>query len=204
MSRGRKIPEILTAEEQASLLDVFNTRYITQFRNKVMIKLMLDSGLRLSEVVNLTWSAVNLTSGKLKVIQGKGNKDRILWLNVDILNLLEKWLEKSEQIKANRGYNIDNVFITLTGNQMIGANIRKSIYIYTEKAGIDKQISPHNLRHTFATDLLEKTKNIRLVQKALGHSNLSTTMLYTHIIDDVLEDAMRSLNMSKSDESIML
>ena len=190
MSRGRKIPEILTAEEQARLLDVFNTRYITQFRNKVMIKLMLDSGLRLSEVVNLTWSAVNLTSGKLKVIQGKNNKDRILWLNVDILNLLEKWREKSEQIKADRSYNIDNVFITLTGNTIKGSNIRKMIYQYTKKAGIDKQISPHNLRHTFATDLLEKTKNIRLVQKALGHSNLSTTMIYTHISDGVLKEAL--------------
>ena len=193
MSRGRKIPEILSKEEQQRLLEVFDTRYPTQLRNKTMVELMLGTGLRLAETINLKWNNINLTTGKLKVVQGKGSKDRILWMNINLISILELWKETAEQIKEDRGYNIDNVFITLTGKKMNGANIRKMVYHYTDKAGINKQISPHSFRHTFGSDLLEETKNIRLVQKALGHSNLSTTMIYTHIIDAVLEDAMKKL-----------
>jgi len=198
MSKGRKIPEILTNEEQERLLGVYDTRYSTQLRNKCLVKLMLDSGLRLAETIHLRWVHINLTSGKLKVVQGKGSKDRIIWLNIEALSLLEEWRETIEQIKADRGYNIDNVFITLTGNKMSGANVRKMVYHYTKKAGIDKKISPHNLRHTFATDLLRETNNLRLVQKTLGHSDISTTQIYTHIVDSEMEEALKNFRNGKN------
>jgi len=86
----RKIPDVLSKEEQKKLLDVFNTRYISSHRNKVMIKLMLNSGLRLSELINLSWKEVNLQTGRLKVVSGKGNKDRILWINESIVDTLRE------------------------------------------------------------------------------------------------------------------
>ncbi len=194
MTRSKKLPKILTKEEQKKLLDIFNTRYPTQLRNKTMIKLMLDTGIRLSEIVNLKWKNINLINGKIEIIEGKGAKDRILWVNEKTLEELKKW--KEVQTKETQKRNINKfpkyVFTTLKGKKIIGSNIRNMLYKYSQKAGI-KRISPHTLRHTFATELYRNTKNIRLVQKALGHSELSTTMIYTHIVDDELENAMKKM-----------
>ena len=205
----RKIPEVLSREEQKKLLNVFNTRYLSPHRNKTMISLMLNTGLRLSEIINLKWKHLDLQTGKLKVVEGKGSKDRILWINNETLEKLRNWRERQVREVGN----MDHVFTTRTGNKLDPSDVRSMIYTYSKKAGIqeevekhytdekgnelfdtykEKKIKPHTLRHTFATNLLEKTRNIRIVQKALGHSNLSTTMIYTHIVDDVLEDAMKT------------
>ncbi|MCF8000474.1 MAG: tyrosine-type recombinase/integrase [Halanaerobiales bacterium] len=178
---NRKIPDILTEDEQRKLLEVFNIRYLSSHRNKVMIKLMLNTGLRLSEVIELKWKDINLQTGKLKVVEGKGGKDRMLWINQSTLKSLRDWCDRQfEDIGETK-----RVFTTRGGNKLKPADIRKMVYTYTEKAGItDKNISPHTFRHTFATDLLRETKNLRLVQKALGYSNISTTQIYTHIVDD--------------------
>ena len=184
----RKIPDVLSKDEQKKLLDVFNTRYISSQRNKVMIKLMLNSGLRLSELINLTWKEVNLQTGRLKVVSGKGDKDRILWINDSTLDALRGWRNRQNDKLGD----IKLVFTTRTGKKMRPGDIRKMVYTYSRKAGItDKKISPHTFRHTFATDLLRETKNLRLVQKALGHSNISTTQIYTHIVDEEFENALK-------------
>ncbi|NGT01469.1 tyrosine-type recombinase/integrase [Clostridium perfringens] len=185
---GRKIPEVLTIEEQKQLLNIFNMRYFNSRRNKVMIELFLCSGMRLSEILNLKWKDINLMSGQLKVVQGKGSKDRILWINEEMLNILRNW--KIEQ--SNKYGVVDLVFCSRNKKRLDDKGIRKMIETYSIKAGINKHITPHTLRHTYATDLLRETKNIRLVQKALGHSDLSTTMIYTHIIDDEYEDALKN------------
>ncbi|ELC8360886.1 tyrosine-type recombinase/integrase [Clostridium perfringens] len=185
---GRKIPEVLTIEEQKQLLNIFNMRYFNSRRNKVMIELFLCSGMRLSEILNLKWKDINLMSGQLKVVQGKGSKDRILWINEEMLNILRNW--KIEQ--SNKYGVVDLVFCSRNKKRLDDKGIRKMIETYSIKAGINKHITPHTLRHTYATDLLRETKNIRLVQKALGHSDLSTTMIYTHIVDDEYEDALKN------------
>lgn len=185
---GRKIPEILTLEEQEKLLNIFNMRYFNSRRNKIMIELFLCSGLRLSEMLSLKWKDINLMSGQLKVVQGKGSKDRILWINEHMLNILRNW--KIEQ--SNKYGIVDLVFCSRNKKRLDDKGIRKMIETYSIKAGVNKHITPHTLRHTYATDLLRATKNIRLVQKALGHSDLSTTMIYTHIIDDEYEDALKN------------
>ena len=189
----RKISEGLTQDKKKKFLEIFNTRYLSSHRNKVMIKLMLNTGLRLSEVINLKWSHINLQTGKLKVVQGKGGKDRMLWINQSTLESLRDWCDRQfEDIGETK-----QVFTTRDGNILKPADVRKMIYTYTEKAGIiDKNIHPHSLRHTFATDLLRETKNLRLVQKALGHSNISTTQIYTHIVDEELENAMKKFKKS--------
>ena len=181
----RKIPEVLTLEEQEMLLKVFNKRYYTSRRNKCMINLFLATGLRVSELSSLKWEDVNLHSGQIKVVGGKGSKDRILWMNHNMLQELRNWKEDQDK-KARSNY----VFATGQGNKLNDRDIREMLNIYSKKS-IGKRISPHTLRHTFATDLYRETKDIRLVQKALGHSDLSTTMIYTHIVDDELEQSLK-------------
>ena len=184
---ARKIPEVLTAEEQERLLGVFNLRYPTPHRNRTMILLLLNSGLRSSEVANLKWRDMNLTTGRLKVVQGKGSKDRMLWVSETVLDALRGHRERQSDTLGDMVY----IFPTRTGKAMDGKAIRKMIQTYAVKAGIDKRISTHTLRHTFASDLLRETKNLRIVQKALGHADISTTQIYTHIVDDELEQALK-------------
>ena len=185
----RKIPEFLTEKEQSQLINVFNTRYFNSFKNRTMIKLFLASGLRLSEMINLRWKDVNLMTGQLKVVEGKGAKDRILWISDSIIEELRIWKEK----QAKKLGLCENVFTTNSKNKLDDRNIRRMVAEYSKKAGIIKNVSPHTFRHTFASDLLSATKNIRLVQKALGHEDLSTTMIYTHIVDEEFKEALKNL-----------
>lgn len=187
--RTLRIPEVLTETEQAALLAQPNPRYPTGARNKTMLQLMLDTGLRLSEACNLQWRDVDLTTGKLMVRQGKGGKDRSLWIGVEDLELLRTWRER--QAKDVSG-NPAHIFTTLKGKAVSPRYVQKMVARLAAKAGIEKNVHPHTLRHSFATDLYRETSKIRLVQKALGHSDLSTTMIYTHIFDDELEDALKS------------
>jgi integrase/recombinase XerD len=150
-----------------------------------MMRMMLDTGLRVSEVLSLRVSEVDWMSGKVTVKQGKGRKDRILWLNEDALGQLRAWRER-------RPVATELLFTTLAGKRVRDNYLWAMVKRYAGKAGIDKNVHPHTLRHTFATDLYRETKNIRLVQKALGHADLSTTMIYTHIVDEELEDALRT------------
>ena len=185
----RKIPEVLTEEEQKKLIDQFNTRYPTSHRNKMMIQLMLDTGLRLAEACSLRWKDINLTSGKLVIREGKGAKDRTLWIGENRLEALRDWKERQIEWLEDAP---EHVFTTRNGDPVSHRQVQKMISNYSEKAGIEKNVHPHTLRHTFATDLYRETGKIRLVQKALGHADLSTTMIYTHIVDEELEGAMKS------------
>lgn len=183
--KAKRIPEILTSDEVKALLAQPNPRYPTGLRNLCLMRVMLDAGLRASEALKLTVYDLDWHSGKLKVRQGKGNKDRILWLNEDCLLLVRQWRE----IKPD---NTQTLFTSLDGKPLIDRYLRAMVKRYARKAGIAKDVHPHMLRHTFATDLYRETKNIRLVQKALGHSNLTSTMIYTHIVDDEMESVMRN------------
>ncbi len=192
--KGRmKIPEILTSQEQVSMLAVFNARYLAPHRNKTMIMLMLASGLRLGEIIDLQWKNLDLQTGKLKVVSGKGDKDRVLWINDGALETLRNWRERQMKDVGN----CESVFTNRNGKSLKSRDVRSMVKTYAEKAGITtKKISPHTLRHTFATDLLRETKNLRLVQKALGHSSISSTQIYTHIVDEELEGALKSFRVS--------
>jgi integrase/recombinase XerD len=215
--RGRRIPEVLSEEEQKKLLGVFNERYPTALRNKTMIRLMLKAGLRLAETLNLKWSDINFPAAKLSVVEGKGRKDRNLWLGEKTLNQLGKWREKQHEVLTEKKFKNESslVFTTLTGNKLNEANVRKMVYRYAEKAGIQeevkknyrdeegnelektylqKKVSPHVLRHTFATELYRMTNDLRKVQKTLGHNSIQTTMIYTHLVDEELENDMKRLD----------
>lgn len=186
---AKRIPEVLTEEEQRTLLAQPNRRYPTGERNHLMLRLMLNTGLRLSEAIHLRWRDLDLMTGKLHVKQGKGAKDRILWIGEKDLGLLRKWRERQAKVV---GKTPEHVFTTLQGKPLSPRYVQAMVRRYAERAGIQKRVHPHTLRHTFATDLLRTVKNVRLVQKALGHANLSTTQVYTHIVDEELEAALKS------------
>ena len=185
----RKIPEVLSQTEQEALLAQPNPRYLTGQRNRIMLRLMLDTGLRLSEAIHLRWKDIDLNSGKVMVRQGKGAKDRTLWTGEANIEALTAWRERqARECSGDPGV----VFSTREGETLDPSYVRKMVKRYGRRAGIAKTISPHTLRHSFASDLLRQNPNIRIVQKALGHANLATTQIYTHIVDEELEGALKS------------
>lgn len=186
--KGRKLPEVLTEDEQARLLAQPNPRYPTGERNYLLMRLMLNAGLRLAEATALKWRDIDLTTGKLMVRQGKGAKDRTLWVGEGDVERLRSWRERQAAVCGSCEY----VFTTLQGRPLSHRYVQQMVKRYAAKAGIEKNVHPHTLRHSFATDLYRETGKIRLVQKALGHSDLSTTQIYTHIVDEELEEALKS------------
>ncbi len=136
---------------------------------------MLYCGLRCGEVVAVRPEHVDLDTCRLLVREGKGGKDRVVWFSDDLRDLLARWLERRPAS--------DWLLSTRYGTQLNTRYVRELVKRKALAAGISEadRVTPHTLRHTFATDLLRETKNIRLVQKGLGHANLATTMIYTHV-----------------------
>ena len=184
-----RIPEVLTESEQKVLLAQPNPRYPTGERNLLIMRIMLDAGLRLSEAINLKWVDLDLMTGKLHVKQGKGGKDRILWLGEEDLELLRHWRERQAQVVSHAP---EHVFTTLNGKPLQPRYVQAMVARYAKRAGIAKRVTPHTLRHTFATDLLRECGNVELVRRALGHANLSTTQVYVHLVDSDLENVLKS------------
>ena len=144
-------------------------------------------GLRLSEIVNLKWKHVDLNSGRVMIKESKGAKDRGNYLPPEEISLLRKWKQRQvNEITDNPEY----VFTTLKGTKIHPRYIQDMVKRYADKAGIEKNISPHTLRHTIATDMLEAGVNIRVVQEFLGHENVSTTQVYTHVAPLGVRDAI--------------
>jgi site-specific recombinase XerD len=191
MARPDKLPKILTEQETDRLLSQPNQRYFGPCRDYLFMRLMLKAGLRASEATALRPEHLGLMSGKLSVREGKGAKDRTLWVGEKVLSELQEWMDRRrEEAEAS-----DFLLPTRKGTEVATSHLRRSVKRYARKAGIEEvdRVSPHTLRHTFATRLYRETGNIRMVQKALGHSDLSTTMVYTHVIDEELEGAMKGL-----------
>lgn len=187
MPAPKKLPRVLTDPEARALIDAFNLRYAAGVKNRCLVRLMLEAGLRVSEVVGLRPADLDMQSCRLLVKDGKGGKDRVLWISEDLRDRVGEW-------KARRPES-DWLFPTRTGQKTSPRSVRRTVKTYAHRAALVNadEISPHTLRHTFATRLLRRSGNIRMVQKALGHADLSTTMLYTHIVDDELEDAMKQM-----------
>jgi site-specific recombinase XerD len=191
MARPDKLPKILTEKETDRLLSQPNQRYFGPHRDYLFMRLMLKAGLRASEATALRPEHIDLMSGKLSVREGKGAKDRTLWVGEEVLGELRQWMDR----RGDEAETSDFLLPTRKGTQVATSHLRRSVKRYARDAGIEEvdRVSPHTLRHTFATRLYRETSNIRMVQKALGHSDLSTTMIYTHVVDEELEGAMKGL-----------
>jgi len=194
-TRRKKLPVVLEPEEAQSLLSIPNKRYITGIRNKAILALMLNLGLRVSEVVNLKPGDLNLTKRKLRIVNGKGGVDRDLIIPVYTAEILKEW--KKAKPKNSRYFfttikdkNQGNRFDSSKGSQLSVRYIQFMVKRYGERAGINKDITPHTLRHTFATDFIRQGQNVMKLKKILGHSDISTTQIYVTLANKDIEEAM--------------
>lgn len=193
MSRPDKLPKVLSEEEQRRFLAQFNTRYPSPHRNLLLCRLMLEAGLRVGEAVALRPEHIDLDTCRVVVREGKGAKDRVVWITDELRDLVAEWLERRAEWLEEREA-CPWLFPTRHGTQVKKRYVRAMVKRTARKAEVQEadRVSPHTLRHSFATDLLRETTNLRLVQKALGHADISTTQIYTHLTDGELEAAMRS------------
>ncbi len=180
----KKLPEFLTIDEVTKLLDVKNgTSY--EKRNKAMLELLYGSGIRISELVNLTMSNLYLDDNMIKVY-GKGSKERVIPINNTATEALNDYIMYGRNDLLGTKTS-EYVFISSRHTKITRQAFFKFLKKLCEEKGIEKNISPHTLRHSFATHLINNGADLRVVQELLGHSDIATTQIYTHLMNEKLE-----------------
>ena len=183
---GRSLPKTLTEDEVESLLSAPNTDEPLGHRDRAMLELLYATGLRVSELINLKQSQVNFNQGVLRIV-GKGDRERLIPLGDESQRWLKDFIDGPRmEILLER--QTDYLFPTRRGDRMTRQAFWHIIKRYAQKAGVQKKMSPHSLRHAFATHLLNRGADLRVVQLLLGHSDLSTTQIYTHVAKERLKD----------------
>ena len=182
---GRALPKTLSEKDVDSLLNAPDISTTLGLRDRVLFEVLYATGLRVSELVTLQLIQVNMQQGVVRVT-GKGNKERLVPLGEESLNWLEKYLTTA-RLELLKGKVVDELFVTNRGGGMTRHAFWHLIKRYAKKAGIAVDISPHTLRHAFATHLLNHGADLRVVQMLLGHSDLSTTQIYTHVAKAILK-----------------
>lgn len=179
----KHLPEYLTEEEVGKLLDV-EVKSPYDYRNKTLLELLYSSGIRISELVNI--KTPNYDSEECLIrIMGKGSKERIVPLGDYAVNIMNDYMNNYRPLINKK--HTDYVFINNRGDKISRQFIFKVIKKEALKKGIKKEISPHTLRHTFATHLLKNGADLRIIQELLGHENISTTQIYTHVTNNKLK-----------------
>ena len=179
----KHLPEYLTEEEVGKLLDV-EVRSPYDYRNKTILELLYSSGIRISELVNI--KTPNYDSEECLIrIMGKGSKERIVPLGDYAINIMNDYMNNYRPLINKK--HTDYVFVNNRGDKISRQFIFKVIKKEALKKGIKKDISPHTLRHTFATHLLKNGADLRIIQELLGHENISTTQIYTHVTNNKLK-----------------
>jgi len=182
LKTNRTLPKVLSVEDVDKLLDIdLKTSY--DYRNKAMLELMYSSGLRISELLNLTLNDIDLKENIVRVF-GKGKKERIVPIG-DYATLALDIYINGYRYNLLKGPT-DILFLNNHGNIMSRSGFFKILKNIAEKKGIKKELSPHTLRHSFATHLLEHGADLRSIQELLGHENMSTTSIYTHVRGDLI------------------
>ena len=186
---GRSLPQTLSEEEVDSLLNAPNTDEPLGHRDRAMLEVLYATGLRVSELINLKQSQINFNQGVLRII-GKGDRERLIPLGEESQRWLKNFIDGPRMdILLER--QTDYLFPTRRGDRMTRQAFWHIIKRYAAKSGIRKKMSPHSLRHAFATHLLNRGADLRVVQLLLGHSDLSTTQIYTHVARERLKDLHR-------------
>ena len=186
----KKLPGFVDENDMISLLDSIDTNTDLGNRNRVLLELLYATGMRVSEVCSLETKQLNFYNNTIKV-NGKGKKDRIVILYNEIADKLKYYVSftRSNLLSISGNEEITNVFINYKGTPLTPRGVRKIINSIIEKCAIDKHISPHMIRHSFATSLLNNGADLRIVQELLGHENLSTTQIYTHVSNENIKKA---------------
>lgn len=179
--REKHLPKFLKNEEIDKILSVCENNTPLEERDTLVLELLYATGLRVSELVNIKISDINKSDKSIKVL-GKGSKERIVLYNNHTKVALDKYLSDGYHSlnKKNNGY----LILNNRGDRISDRYIRDIINKYVKKAGLDIKISPHTLRHTFATDMLEEGSDLMTVKELLGHESLNTTSIYTHITNE--------------------
>ena len=184
--KERHLPEVLTLDEIDSMIAQLDMSKPESHRNRAIIEMLYGSGLRVSELVNLRLSDIYRQEGFMR-ITGKGSKQRLVPISPVADQWLEYWLEDRSQLDIKPEYS-DIVFLNRYGRQLTRAMIFTIIKTLAKQADIHKTISPHTLRHSFATHLLQNGADLRIIQDLLGHEDITTTEIYTHLeIQDLRE-----------------
>jgi len=177
---GRKLPRFLSVDEVDRILSIAQTdRSPEGIRNRAMLEILYATGLRVSELVSLTVDSLNLQKGFLRAF-GKGSKERIVPIGKSASTALQDYLDQVREI-LRKGRSSQTLFLTRRGRGMTRQMFWTMIKGMAVKAGIKEKVSPHVLRHSFATHLIERGADLRSVQAMLGHSDIATTQIYTHL-----------------------
>ena len=188
--QGRYLPETLTVEEIMSIFEIIDIGKRGGVRDRAIIETLYATGMRVSELISLSFEQIFFTD-KLIRIFGKGSKERIVPIGDIALQWIKKYYKEERAVFVKN--NSDNaLFINYRGKQFTRMGIWKIIQKYINQVGISKKVSPHTFRHSFATHLLEGGADLRFVQEMLGHSNIVTTEIYTHIDREYLKEVHRS------------
>jgi len=182
----KKLPQVLSVSEVDLLLSQPKAGNYTGLRDKAMLELIYATGLRVSEMVSLNITDINLEGGYLRCF-GKGSKERIVPLGSVACQYIEEYLSKS-RVKLTQGRQEDTLFVNHHGRKMTRQGFWKILKQYARSAHIQKPITPHTLRHSFATHLLENGADLRSVQEMLGHADIATTQIYTHLTKSHIKD----------------
>lgn len=186
----RHLPEVLTVEEIDRLFSVIDTLKPAGSRDRAMLELLYSAGLRVSEMTALTMLDLLEGRGWIRVT-GKGSKERIVPLGSVAAKCLEYYINGSRQVFIKKGKSTDSLFLNYRGEAISRKGVWLLLKRYAATAGMKKKVSPHTLRHSFATHLLEGGADLRAVQEMLGHADISTTQIYTHLDRTYLKEVHR-------------
>lgn len=183
---GRSLPKSLTEDEVMALLSAPNVSDPLGHRDRTMLEVLYATGLRVSELVNLKYQQVNLNQGVIRVV-GKGNRERLIPLGEESVRWLAEFV-RGPRVEILLERQTEYLFPTRRGDRMTRQAFWHIIKRYAKKASVQKELSPHTLRHAFATHLLNHGADLRVVQMLLGHSDLSTTQIYTHVARERMKE----------------
>lgn len=186
-TKGIKLPRVLSEDEVVRLLNQPDITTAEGFRDRTMLEVLYATGMRVSELINLTLERVDLNM-KYIIAFGKGSKERIVPLGSVAAEFLQHYFEKVRPKLTHAGRNTNIVFLAFGGHELTRQRFWQIIRGYGRKANINKALTPHILRHSFATHLLDNGADLRSVQELLGHSDISTTQIYTHLTNKRLRD----------------
>src|SRR3989337_809861 len=183
--QAKKLPSFLPIDEAFRLMDTPDTKTLSGLRDKAILETLYGAGIRISELVSLNITDVDLEKGYIRVF-GKGRKERIVPLGGKACEAIREYLNKGQGARGKGQEEAEALFLNLRGGRLTSRSGWNIVNKYARKGAIARHISPHSLRHTFATHLLEGGADLRVIQELLGHSSLSTTQKYTHVNLDQL------------------